>query len=312
MSFYYVDRIFEISPQSIRGLKNITHNESFFYQLPNGDTVISPAVITEALAQLGAWLQIHNADFKMRPVLLSDELTEYRRFVRPGEQLDLRVKLIGSDDEVLSSYGEAYVGQELVAVSHHCRGYLLAMEDFEDSDAARARFQQIYRPEERPTVGAQGFMSLSRVMPQPASFVDGIVKCEAGRSVIGFKNFALSEQYFATHFPRKPVVPGVLLMTLIGELAQALPPNEEDSIALLPTFMRNVRFRKFVEPGDQVLVDLQVLHGRADVDDSDVLVRAQMHANGQRVMTGEVGFRTMVGSSVAALSRQTAVEPMFQ
>jgi len=80
VTFLFVDRIFSIEPgKSIHAMKNATRNEGFYYWMPNGKRVLSPAVITEALAQAGAWLKMATFDFKKRPVLLADDITTLSR-----------------------------------------------------------------------------------------------------------------------------------------------------------------------------------------------------------------------------------------
>ena len=77
MTFQYVDRILNLEKaKSIRGLKNVTRSESFFYLLPDGRRILSHAVVSESLAQLGSWLNMVTSDFKQRPVLLGDDKTD--------------------------------------------------------------------------------------------------------------------------------------------------------------------------------------------------------------------------------------------
>src|SRR5687768_6424137 len=99
MSFHFVDRIDEFVPRRmIRGVKNVTRNEGLFYWLPNGQRVLSPAVVTEALCQLGGWLKMASTDFQRRPVLLGDELSTYHGVVEAGDQLELYVETVEFGD----------------------------------------------------------------------------------------------------------------------------------------------------------------------------------------------------------------------
>jgi 3-hydroxyacyl-[acyl-carrier-protein] dehydratase len=133
--------------------------------------------------------------------------------------------------------------------------------------------------------------------------VDGIVKHEPGKQVVSFKNCASSEVYFRDHFPRKPVVPGVLMLSVVGETCQYLVKDEIDAPvrgrALIPTWVRNVRLRKFVEPGDQFVVKVDVKSGDTSKHNSDIVVQAVATANGQRVMQAELGYRTMFATDIA-------------
>ena len=92
-------------------------------------------------------------------------------------------------------------------------------------------------------------------------------------------------------------------MTFVGEVCQYLLKETIEaplrSKALVPTFIQNVRFRKFVEPGDQAIMKADVIEGDLTKDGSDILVRAQIYANDNRVMQAEMGFRTMFAESHA-------------
>lgn len=304
MAFHYVDRIIEFDPgRRMRGIKNVTRNESLFYWLPDGRRVLSPAVASEAAAQLGSWLTMASTDFARRPVLLADERTEYFGFVEPGDQLDMEVTILESEGDVALTRGVVRARGAKVLESVCCRGFLLPTSEFCDPEWARREFANMFRPD---TV----LEPLPRAaMPTPAiagpgtfdslRYVDGIVEHVPGRKVVGFKNFTRSEPYFADHFPRKPVVPGVLLLTFIGETAQhLLRERVSDPLrakALVPAWIRDVRFRKFVEPGDQCVLTAEVRSGDTTRHGEDIVVAVKIGVGTQRVMQAEMGFRTMFG-----------------
>jgi len=305
MLFHFVDRIYEVEPEkSIRGLKNVTRNEGFFYWLPDGRRVLSPAVVTEALCQLGGWLKIVSTDFKKRPVLLADEHTEYLDTALAGDQIELEVAIVDRDDDVVITKGTACINGRPVLVGHQCRGYLLPLEDFDDPEKVKRQFKNLYKPnlhldkntEKTPLkaiAGASTFESLR--------YIDGIMEFDPGKRVKSYKNISACEPYLASHFPRKPCVPGVILLTFLGESCQYLvrshldaPPREK---ALIPTYIKNVRFRKFVEPGDQCILECKVIEGNILEDQREILVRTSIFANNTRVMQADMGFRTMFARS---------------
>jgi len=314
MSFQYVDRIYACeSKKYIRGLKNVTRNESFFYWLPDGRRVLSPAVISEALAQLGAWLKMFSTDFERRPVLLADELSEYPNAVEAGDQIDLSVEVLDFGDDVVTTRGLAQVNGRDVVVGHCCRGYLLPMEDFCKPEDARRAYANLYKPdlENGPRLRGEGQKLKAIAGPQTFEslrFVDGLLEHVPYERVVGFKNFTMSEPYFRDHFPHKPVVPGVLLLTFIGEVCQYLIKETIDAPvrarALIPTAVRNVRLRKFVTPGDQCILTVKVKDGSCRADGDNVVVDALVMANGLRVMQAEMSFRVM--HAVAGRSLQVA------
>lgn len=308
MSFHFVDRIYSYEPMKrIRGLKNVTRNESLFYWLPDGRRVLSPAVITEALCQLGGWLKMVSTNFERRPVLLADEKTEYLDVVEAGTQVDLEVEVLDFGDDVVVTKGTASVGGKPVLIGHCCRGYLLPLSDFDDPKRVKIQFENLYRPalEGVTRVSGDAGVRMKAIAGvgtmETLRFIDGLIAHEPGKKVIGFKNFSACEPYFATHFPLKPCVPGVLLLTFMGEVCQFLVKDHRDAPirdkAMVPTFIQNVRFRKFVEPGDQCVLEAKVVSGDCSRPDQDIVVRAVILANDTRVMQAEMGFRTMFAHS---------------
>jgi len=320
VAFLFVDRIYDYQAgKSIKALKNVSRNEGFFYWLPSGERVLSPAVITEALAQAGAWLKMVTADFKKRPVLLADERTTYHGIVYPGDQIDLSVEVIDFDDDVVVTRGWAYVNGKLVVEGQCCRGYMLPMEEFSDPEDMRRTFNGLYRPDLKK-VSRIGDNALK--LPAYAGqrvfnglqFIDGLIEHSPYDKVIGFKNVTGCEDYFNGHFPHKPVVPGVMMLTFLGETCQYLIKESLNlplrARALIPTYVENVRFRKFVEPGDQCILTAKVVNGDCSKDGADIVVAAAIHANDKRVMQATFGFRVMIGENSQAL-REFRRTPSF-
>lgn len=313
MTFLFVDRIFDYEPRkSIHAVKTVTRNEGFYYWLPTGERVLSPAVVTEALAQAGSWLKMVSTDFNKRPVLLADEITTYHGVARVGDRIDLFVKVLDFDDDVVVTTSYAEVNGEKIIETKCCRGYLLPIEQFSEKTDVEYMWKNLYRPEAK---NSKAFDTEKFGFRMPAvagqrsfealQFIDGLIDHEPYKKVKGFKNFTLCESYFKDHFPYKPVVPGVMLLTFMGEVCQYLIKERVDvpvrSRALIPTFIQNVRFRKFVEPGDQCIMSAQVKKGDCSKDGEDILVKATMMANDNRVMQAEMGFRVMIGHKSASL-----------
>ena len=316
MSFHFVDRIHEYEPRRfIRGVKNVTRNEGFFYWLPNGKRVLSPAVVTEALCQLGGWLKMASTDFKRRPVLLGDELSTYEGTVEAGDQIDLYVETVDFGEDVVVTRGQATVDGRTVLSGQEARGFLLPLSDFDDPERVKRQFHSLFRPDLKDIPRYGRDIPRFKGIAGAGSFealrlVDGIVEHLPYKRVVGFKNFSACEPYFATHFPYKPCVPGVMLLTFMGEVCQYLVKDKLESPVrgrvMLPTFNRNVRFRKFVEPGDQIVLEATIASGDATQHDADIVVKAMISANGTRVMQAELGFRTMFASAFKYSSCSTS------
>lgn len=301
MTFRFVDRILSLEPgRHATGIKNVGRCESFFYWLPDGQRGLSPAVISEALAQLGGWLIMASTDFKKRGVPILDEESIYNGFVFSDACLQLRVEILELGDDTVVSRGEATVDGKSVVVSSCCRGYLLPIEEFSDPAQNRLELQALFSkkgpPEPLPTKSPLRPHAGISVM-ESQSCLDGLVHHTPYQKVVSVKNVTSCEPFFIDHFPRKPVVPGVMLMTFMGETCQYLLRDHASSPlrarALIPAYVRNVRFRKFVEPGDQLIMTAEVKSGDPRRNQEAISVHVSMQANGTRVLQAEMGFVTV-------------------
>ena len=118
---------------------------------------------------------------------------------------------------------------------------------------------------------------------QPSFLVDAITEHEAGQRLVAVKNVTVNEEYFQGHFPGAPVMPGVMMLESLSQVAAMLLLHREDAPANARVYLRGVndaKFRRQVFPGDQLR--LEVTLGRRRTS----LVRAQAAA--------------MVGDQVAA------------
>lgn len=123
--------------------------------------------------------------------------------------------------------------------------------------------------------------AIHRILPHryPFLLVDRISELQPGESVTGIKNVTINEPFFNGHFPGRPVMPGVLILEAMGQTGGILLLNsiaQPDSKLIFFTSMENVRFRKTVVPGDQLILKLKLvkarlgtyrMEGKAYVDD---------------------------------------------
>jgi len=102
----------------------------------------------------------------------------------------------------------------------------------------------------------------------PFLLVDRVLECEAGKRLVAIKNVTFNEPFFQGHFPGKPVMPGVLIIEALaqatGLLARCSTEAPEDSIYLL-VGVDNARFKRPVEPGDQLRFEVELQKCRRDI-----------------------------------------------
>jgi beta-hydroxyacyl-ACP dehydratase FabZ len=101
----------------------------------------------------------------------------------------------------------------------------------------------------------------------PMLLLDRVLEIsEDGKKITGLKNVSANEQFFQGHFPGAPVMPGVLIVEAMAQCAAVLFLREiEDRDKKLFLFggVDKARFRKPVLPGDQLILECEVLQRRA-------------------------------------------------
>lgn len=115
--FLMVDRITELTAEKVVGIKNITINEPFFQGHFPGNPVMPGVMIVEALAQAGGILAFELlAEPKNNAVyLMGLDKVRFRKPVRPGDQLLLKLEVIKQRGPIFKMRGEAFVDGQLVA-----------------------------------------------------------------------------------------------------------------------------------------------------------------------------------------------------
>ena len=101
----------------------------------------------------------------------------------------------------------------------------------------------------------------------PFLLVDRILELNPGKNVVALKNVTFNEPHFQGHFPGAPVMPGVLIVEAMGQaggvLAYESNPEEDPSSFLIYLMgLDNVKFRHPVVPGDQLIMELNILKQR--------------------------------------------------
>jgi len=120
---------------------------------------------------------------------------------------------------------------------------------------------------------------IQKILPHryPFLFVDKIIELEQDKRAVGIKNVTLNEEFFTGHFPGRPVMPGVLIIEAMAQVAGVLMLNKKENVGKIAYFMSldKAKFRKTVVPGDQLRLEVEVVklksrtgqvHTRALVD----------------------------------------------
>ena len=101
----------------------------------------------------------------------------------------------------------------------------------------------------------------------PMLLVDRIEELEAER-IVGIKNVTVNEPFFAGHFPDFPVMPGVLIIEAMAQVAGVLVlstiPDRATKLVLLAS-VDEAKFRKPVRPGDQLRIEMNLLKRKSSI-----------------------------------------------
>jgi len=104
----------------------------------------------------------------------------------------------------------------------------------------------------------------------PFLLVDRVLSIDKGKSIRALKNVTINEPFFEGHFPRRPVMPGVLMLEALAQAAALLAFDatgsipDEDSVYYFAG-MDAVRFKRPVVPGDQLILEVELLRTKAGV-----------------------------------------------
>lgn len=99
----------------------------------------------------------------------------------------------------------------------------------------------------------------------PFLLLDRIIECVPDQSIVALKNVTVNEPFFLGHFPQKPIMPGVLIIEAMAQAAAILGvisgaesrKDDLDDTLYYLVGIDQARFRKIVEPGDQLILEVK-------------------------------------------------------
>jgi beta-hydroxyacyl-ACP dehydratase FabZ len=134
----------------------------------------------------------------------------------------------------------------------------------------------------------------------PFLLVDRVIELVDGERVVALKNVSANEPFFEGHFPGRPIMPGVLICEALVQTGGLLASCSKDGLpegrGIVLAGLEHVRFRRRVVPGDQLRLEVELLHkhrplwkmkGRAIVD-GKVATEAEFLT--MEVQGSEMGF----------------------
>jgi UDP-3-O-[3-hydroxymyristoyl] N-acetylglucosamine deacetylase/3-hydroxyacyl-[acyl-carrier-protein] dehydratase len=143
--------------------------------------------------------------------------------------------------------------------------------------------------------GGEGVVDITKIMQYlphryPMLLVDRIVEFEVGKRIVGIKNVTINEPFFQGHYPGHPIMPGVLIIEGMAQAGGLLLMEEiegpEDKVVYFMT-MDNVKWRRPVTPGDQLVFELEMLQFRRHV----CRMKGEAYVDGQLAAEAELMAR---------------------
>ena len=121
------------------------------------------------------------------------------------------------------------------------------------------------------------------------ALVDKVIENIPGEKAVALKNITINEPQFQGHFPDRPLMPGVLIvesMAQVGGIIVTQMPNLPKGLFVFAG-INNVKFRKPVVPGDQLLITCELLSIKRQRFGK---VKGEVHVDGSLVCSGELMF----------------------
>ena len=123
----------------------------------------------------------------------------------------------------------------------------------------------------------------------PFALIDRVIEHVQGKKAVALKNVTINEPQFQGHFPERPLMPGVLIVESMAQVGGIIVTQMPDLPKGLFVFagINNVKFRKPVVPGDQLVITCELLSIKRQRFGK---VKGEAHVDGNLVCSGELMF----------------------
>jgi 3-hydroxyacyl-[acyl-carrier-protein] dehydratase len=111
----------------------------------------------------------------------------------------------------------------------------------------------------------------------PMLLVDRVLEITPGQRVVGLKNVTINEPYFNGHFPGQAVMPGVMILECMAQVAGLIMlsvPEHTGKLAYIGT-INKARFRKPVIPGDTLIIEANLGKMRGDIGEAHMTAKVE-------------------------------------
>lgn len=131
---------------------------------------------------------------------------------------------------------------------------------------------------------------IKEILPHryPFLLVDRVTEVVEGKSIKGYKNVTINDQFFQGHFPEKPIMPGVLILEALAQLGAVSILSMDEFKGKIPMFAGadKVKWRKPVVPGDRLDLSCEIIKLRGPIG----IGKAVATVDGKKVCEAEIMF----------------------
>ena len=204
----------------------------------------------------------------------------------------------------LSLVGSPVHGHIVAVKPGHAANCGLARRILQQAQSTRVAAQSFSPPDEKPakqpiqpepsqvseeTTAPLDAEQIMQILPHryPFLMVDRVTRID-GNQITAEKNVTINEPYFQGHFPGHPIMPGVLQLEAMAQVAGILTLKQADNAGKIAYFMsaEKVKWRKPVKPGDVLQIDIELLRARGKV----AKARGVCTVRGDLVSEAEITF----------------------
>lgn len=138
-----------------------------------------------------------------------------------------------------------------------------------------------------------GIKEIQEIIPHrhPFLLIDCIEELEPGTGAVGYKSVTYNEPFFAGHFPKEPVMPGVLIVEALAQTGAVAILSKEENKGKVAYFgaINQAKFKKKVVPGDKLRLECRIIKQKGPVG----VGQATATVDGKVAVSAELTF--MIG-----------------
>ena len=298
MRFLFVDRILELEKgKCATGIKNVSFSDEYLVNIVPNFPVMPRSLTMESIAQLISWLVIISKDFAVKPVAVMTENIKLSGYAKPGDQLLIRAEIKSMHENDALCNGTIEVDGKIITELTNGVCAFIPLEELEDIATVKEKAFLL-----TGNRNLQEFIDKAgSSVDKPRTFnndnyfdlnlVDKILNMEIGQNIQGVKSLSMTEDFIVDHFPKRHVMPGTMIIESFTHLSEKLlqetvKAKTGQHIKILIKESHKVKFRNYVKPGDQVLLDINLIN----LTDSTATVKAKATVNKKLVTSAQMEF----------------------